>query len=88
MRRTEVFLLIGQERERQERLRELGRFKHTCASNVMSHGDKCAVIGEEYGEVCGAALQDVGLALDRTHADLKKELVHLAAVAVAWLEAL
>jgi hypothetical protein len=41
-----------------------------------------AILGEEYGEVCRASLgnPDAG--------DLKKELIQVAAVAIAWIEAL
>jgi hypothetical protein len=41
----------------------------------------CLILGEEYGEVCKAALED-------KFADYEKELVQVAAVAVAMLECL
>lgn len=88
MRQADVFHMIATERERQEALVEAGRFTATCASDEITTADKALIVGEEFGEVCGAALQAAGLANDRTDAELKKELTHLAAVTVAWLESL
>jgi hypothetical protein len=82
--------------ERQERLRESGKFLHTCASPdfaTFTHFGRVAVLGEEFGEVCRAALDvekiaegryDTGAAASK----LRKELIEVAAVAIAYIEAL
>jgi len=55
---------------------------------VMNHNGPTwsAVLGEEYGEVCQEVLRmDFG---KKDAADLRKELIQVAAVAVAWIECL
>lgn len=76
---------IRVERARQERLRGEGKFSHTAASDGISNGERMCILAEEVGEVAGAILQ-VDIATDRPFADLEKELIHVAAVVVAWLE--
>ncbi len=94
MMRSEALRLIDYERTRQEKLLSEGRFAFTCASRMksdgsqVSSGDRMMVLTEEVGEVAGAAIQAEGMAFDRPNAELRKELIHTAAVAVAWLEAL
>lgn len=84
-----IFYDISLERAKQEILKEAGKFKYTCADKGMSPGDKVAVLGEEFGEVCRASLNVQGLSTDsRDRAQLEHELIQVAAVAVAWLEAL
>jgi NTP pyrophosphatase (non-canonical NTP hydrolase) len=51
-----------------------------CSSDRVSASVKAAVLAEECGEVARAALDGT--------IDLRDELVQVAAVAVAWLEAL
>lgn len=109
----EVLDLVHNERQRQEALREAGRFKSTCSDPAMSGYEKCAVLTEEVGEVSEHAGDEIDrrlvavLALlmgrvahstkstegrtinrPRTAEDLKKELIQVAAVAVAWAESL
>lgn len=80
---------IDEERGRQEELRERGKFRWTNAAPEMPIGDKIAVLGEEFGEVCKAVLNVQGLSTDGPeHSDLRKELVQLAAVTIAWIEAI
>ena len=70
-----TFRKLLEERKRQEA-------KHpssTCASDLIPEGDKVAILTEELGEVARAVL-------DKDDAQLEKELIHVAAVAVAWLE--
>ena len=77
MSRLEIFCEIDAERERQER-------KHgpnTCAGQGVSDELKSAILTEENGEVAKAVIE-------KNRDELKKELVQVAAVAVAWLEAL
>jgi NTP pyrophosphatase (non-canonical NTP hydrolase) len=83
-----ILSAVNQERCRQERLKAEGRFKHTPSDPEMHDRDRIAALGEEYGEVCGALLAETGNANDRTNQDLRKELLHVAAVAVAWIEAI
>lgn len=70
------------ERCRQEQLKAEGQFRHTCADLEMDNATRLAVLGEEFGEVC-KELQDGG-----TVENLRKELIQVAAVAVAWVEAI
>jgi NTP pyrophosphatase (non-canonical NTP hydrolase) len=85
-------LKILNERAEQERLKAEGRFKYTCADLEMSNSEKAVVLVEEVGEVCRAVLESNGLVHDGrkvgNYAQLQKELIQVAAVAVAWLEAL
>ena len=93
-RRVEVILFaIVTERTRQERIgvekRAQGIDWRSCADLSMDGGDmtRVAVLGEEFGEVANAALERVySKALDDRH--LREELIQVAAVAVAWLEAI
>jgi NTP pyrophosphatase (non-canonical NTP hydrolase) len=87
---------IKAERTRQEMLRAAGKFLHTCASpdwSAFTHFGRVVVLGEEYGEVCRAALDVEKIAEGRGDPDaarkkLRTELIQVAAVAVAYIEAL
>jgi len=72
------------ERERQEQLKAEGRFVYTCADVEMTTMACLAVLTEEVGEVARAVLSMKGLAKDEI--ELRKELIQVAAVALAWLE--
>lgn len=83
MTRLEAFNLIEDERRRQSRK---WAAKHSwgegdCSSRDVAETVKVAVLTEEVGEVARAVL-------DRKPGDLRNELVQVAAVAVAWLEAM
>lgn len=80
-RRDLAVHLVLDERDRQERLVDMGRFTHTCAMPAMPADAKLAVLVEEVGEV-GRAMNEMDAA------QLKVEMVHVAAVAFAWLESL
>jgi NTP pyrophosphatase (non-canonical NTP hydrolase) len=83
----EIVGLILAERYRQEELKAAGKFPFTCAdAKGLTNGQKVAVLSEECGEVARAALGADGLVKDG--GVLKKELVQVAAVCVAWLESL
>ena len=75
---------VLRERQRQEDLHA----PRTCANPDMPDGDKLAVLTEEVGEVAKALCErdeyDTGLFAKA----LRDELIHVAAVAVAWAEAL
>ena len=76
------------ERERQETLKAEGRFRYTCADVEMSDGERMCVLVEEVGEAARAVLEQRRLANDSHGKDLRAELVQVAAVAVAWIEAI
>lgn len=81
--RAQAFQAISEERDRQE-IRWAGNHAHgkgSCASPDVAEPVKVAVLTEEVGEVARALL-------DGDRAGLETELVQVAAVAVAWLEAL
>lgn len=84
--RMAIYAAIDVERARQERLKAEGRFDFTCADPALGHLAACAVLTEEVGEVARAVMGREGLVRDG--GDLRKELVQVAAVAIAWLEAL
>jgi hypothetical protein len=69
------------ERDRQEALGDERPGWRTCADPLMPDNEKAVVLGEEYGEVCRALLDDDA-------SGLRRELAHVAAVAVAWMESL
>lgn len=86
--REDVLADISTERNRQEALKLNGRFRFTCADLEMSDAECCLVLMEEVGEVSRAILEQMTLANDRHHGELRKELIQVAAVCVAWVEAL
>jgi hypothetical protein len=51
-----------------------------CSSRAVDEAVKSTVLTEECGEVARAVL-------DARHEDMRRELIQVAAVAVAWLEA-
>ena len=80
--RAAIYAAIDEERERQ---RQRWSAPHAwgqgdCSSLTVDQTVKCAVLAEECGEVSRAVL-------DRQFGDIRRELVQVAAVAVAWLEA-
>lgn len=87
-----VLIDVGSERLRQDILKEQGRFQFTCADDGLTNAEKLACMTEELGEVAKEVLTQEGRRLARdslgTSAGLRKELVQVAAVAVAWIEAL
>jgi NTP pyrophosphatase (non-canonical NTP hydrolase) len=56
------------------------------ASPSMSQWKKYAVLGEEFGEVANAMLEASFGKADAEN--IRRELIQVAAVAVAWLESL
>lgn len=81
--RRAIFDAIDAERDRQTAkwsgLHEWGT--GDCSSPHVAPAVKSAVLTEECGEVARAVL-------DQSDDDLRRELVQVAAVAVAWLEGL
>jgi NTP pyrophosphatase (non-canonical NTP hydrolase) len=87
-----VLILVGSERMRQDILKEQGRFEFSCADDGLTNAEKLACLTEELGEVAQEVLTQEGRRLARdtvgTKEALRKELVQVAAVAVAWIEGL
>jgi hypothetical protein len=83
MKRGDVYTHIDDERFRQQALwgREHLWGKGDCSSHDVPDTVKAIVLGEECGEVARAVLE-------RDDDALIRELVQVAAVCVAWLEAL
>ncbi len=82
----EPFLSIRAEMLRQDLLKAEGRFAHHCGDAELSNPERLAVLAEEFGEVARAILEQGKLANDVTGADLREELVQVAAVAAKWIE--
>jgi hypothetical protein len=82
-----VLAQVHMERARQEVLREDGKFPATCADPSRPDTAKLPVLIEEVGEAA-RALCEAGGATDVQSAGLRAELVQVAAVAVAWIEAI
>lgn len=81
-----IYEEITLERARQNQLKAEGRFEFTCADPESNDFYALAVLTEELGEVARAAMGAKGFVMDG--GDLRKELIQVAAVAVAWLEML
>lgn len=91
-RTARALAAVGAERGRQEEI-GLGRRAdgidwRSCADPAMAGGDgaRYLVLGEEVGEVANAILE-AGYGNGATR-HLREELVQVAAVAVAWVEAI
>jgi NTP pyrophosphatase (non-canonical NTP hydrolase) len=88
-----VCKMVCAERIRQELLRASGKFPWTCATifpegPTISPEAKFAVLGEEFGEVARHVTEQL---IDRSRyqpAKMREELIQIAAVCVAWAEAI
>lgn len=81
-----VLAEIQQERIRQQRLRDAGRFKYTLADVPgPDDGFKLACVLEELAEVGKCIL---GRDVQDGDGDMRTELIHVAALSVAWIEAI
>jgi len=89
VRRRYAINLIELERQHQESHKAAGRFRYTCADN-LSPALKFAILTEEIGEVARELLSIEGLVTDgdQSWQALRKELVQVAAISLAWLESL
>jgi hypothetical protein len=87
-----VFARIADERLRQQRLLAEGRFNYSAAQPCTCNFRKYVILGEEIGEVAQALdrLENGHTAAVRNagRAELREELIQVAAVAVAWLESM
>jgi NTP pyrophosphatase (non-canonical NTP hydrolase) len=89
---TYALRLVKAERIRQDALKAEGRFEFTCADDGLTNAEKLACLTEEIGEIAQEVLTQEGRRLARdtvgTPEALRKEIVQVAAVALAWIEAL
>jgi hypothetical protein len=93
-----VLLDVEVERARQNGLKAVGKFHWTCADDGIRTGpmigtrvlqaEKLSVLAEEFGEVARLVTETVIDPSRHNPRELKKELIQVAAVAVAWCEAL
>lgn len=83
--RLAVLKDISNERRRQDKLKAEGRFTATCADPI-SNDRRLSILVEEVGEVARASLGNAGAVQDG--GDLRKELVQVAAITLAWIEGL
>lgn len=75
----QILQAITAERHRQDTLLSEAKIPWNCADPEVFGAHKLAVLAEEFGEVARALLEGNGL---------RRELVEVAAVAVAWAESL
>lgn len=76
---------VFRERQRQNALKAAGRFKYTPNEVPLTHS--CVMLSEEVGEVARGALAVGGYVQEElTLADVRKELVQVAAIAVAMIQ--
>jgi hypothetical protein len=90
---------VERERDRQEALKRAGKFKWSCAdssiaaanhtaTDALGNAAKFAVLGEEFGEVARHITEALIDGYRYNNRELKKELIQVAAVCVAWVEAI
>lgn len=100
--RLAVMRDVSAERDRQEQLKRDGKFTFTCADTEESALEKLPVLAEEFGEVAKEITEQL-IELRKYQRDnleyplhrrifriseLRKELIQVAAVCVAWCESL
>lgn len=89
MDRISLLREISEERGRQDVLKAEGRFEYTLADNPgLDDMEKLYCILEELAEAGKAIMRSRGLVTDGDGHALRKEIVQVAALALAWLEAL
>lgn len=76
------------ERGRQERLKLSGKFPMTCADEGITNAERYTILGEEFGEVGHEVNEAIGNPAKLDEVKLRAELVQVAAVCVAWCEAI
>jgi len=97
MNRDDIISDIILERGRQDRLKDAGRFRYTLADKNpgLTDAERFLALTEEIGEVARCVLEDEDLTFDKEprilfefQSELHRELTQVAALAVAWMEAL
>ena len=82
-----VYTEVVEERRHQDRLRLAGKIPRDVSDPSCDEYYKLSVLMEEVGEVA-MELNDYGTPKERPRDAIYKELVQVAAVTFAWLEAL
>ena len=77
---------IRNERWRQDKLKKDGKFPYTCADDGLTNAERFLVLAEDFGEVSHELNEAIGATLARDK--LRAELIQVAAVCVAWCEAI
>ncbi len=85
-RRMMALEAVDAEIQRQTELKASGRFKFCVADEGMNDFERLAVLGEEFGEVSHEVNETIGGHRPLDILRIKKELIQVAAVAVAWFE--
>lgn len=88
MEQAEIYREIARAREELERLRVEGRFHQTPDDRKMPIFLKACILAERTGKVCTAVMHEVKGCTSRETSTVRVELIQVAAVVVAWLEAL
>lgn len=85
-----AWMRVRSERARQGALLASGRITFNCASHIVDPRRKLRVLVEEIGEVAEALdlLEQKRPTAAEAREHLETELIHVAAVCVAWLESL
>lgn len=78
---------VATERDRQQELLRLGCIKFNCATWSVPDVSKLTILVEEVGEVA-TEIHEASRDTAAYRRRLRKELVQVAAVSVAWVEAL
>lgn len=96
--RAQIFNEIQNERERQIKLKNEGKFAHTCADLDIEDMERLPILAEEFGEVSKEVMEQImnvrwtqkwgDEEKNVNRARLRKELIEVAACAVAWVEAI
>jgi len=86
----DISAAILAERRQQEQHKLDGRFAHSCAEPLGGKFDfeRLAILGEEFGETAHEVNETIGGHRPLNRMKLRKELLQVAAVAVAWLQGL
>lgn len=78
---------VKNETNRQVQLKAEGRFKFTPKDTEVPDTVKLGMLAEEFGEVARCVLANMDIVQEPASVEqLRKELVQVAAIAVAWLE--
>lgn len=72
---------------RQQRLKQEGKFAKTCADD-MTNLERFSVLAEKFGEVGHELNEGIGEGRKVDTDRLRRELVQVAAVCVAWMQGL
>jgi NTP pyrophosphatase (non-canonical NTP hydrolase) len=86
---NDIFTDIRRERKRQQHLKDVGKFKFAFSdTNGYSSAEKAVILLEEVGEIAEHIATEVEGRDPINKREMKKELIQVAALAVAWCESL